>query len=168
MTPATDGERRGGKSVWRRSPTAVVCAVLVVAVLLGLGLPSPWGLGAFEPNQSPVWIVSFQLNQSALTPGGPGVILTVENTGSSSIVHLSASVELRFLHELVFPGGNVTTPLAPREFVSANEFILGPSPGLTCGAFYNWTISGTYSSGYDFEVHASASFYCPPPQDLGQ
>ncbi len=168
MTPATGGERHGGRSVWRRSPTAVVCAVLVVAALLGLGLPSPWGLGAFEPNQPPVWIVSFQLNQSALTPDGPGVILTVENTGSSSIVHLSASVELRFPHEFVFPGVNVTTPLAPRESVSANGLILGPSPGLTCGAFYNWTISGTYSSGSNFEVHASASFYCPPPQDLGQ
>ncbi|MGP8159399.1 MAG: hypothetical protein ACLPWO_07345 [Thermoplasmata archaeon] len=153
--------------MWRRRPTAVVCAVLVVILLLVLGLPSPWGLGAFERNQPPVWIVSFRLNQSALTPDGPGVILTVENTGGSSIVHLSASVELRALHEFVFPGVNVTTPLAPREFASANEFILGPSPGLACSAFYNWTISGTYSSGSGFEVHASAVFYCPPV-DFGQ
>jgi hypothetical protein len=166
MVPAVDVEESGGKSAWKRHPTAVICAVLIVILLLVLGLPSPSGLGAFEPNQPPVRIVSFQLDPSALPPAGPGVILTVENTGSSSIVHLSASVELAFLRELVFTGVNVTTPLAPREFASANGFVFGPSPGLACDSVYNWTISGTYSSGSEFDVHASASFYCPP-RDLG-
>ncbi|MGA7476691.1 MAG: hypothetical protein WBW47_05665 [Thermoplasmata archaeon] len=170
MAPATGIDRHGGNLGWKKHPTAIICVVLTGTLLLGLALPSPWGLGAFESNQPPVWIVSFELNESALTPGGPGVILTVENAGSSSIVNLSASVQLLTPYgmepyRVQFPSVNATTPLAPRQSVSANGFIIGPA-SLFCGSIYNWTVSGTFSSGSTFEVHATASLYCAP-RDTG-
>jgi len=166
MTPAT-GFGRGGNPGWRKHPTAIVCAVVIGILLLVLALPSPWGLGAFEPNQPPVWIVSFQLNQSLLTPAGPGVILTVENTGSSSIVNLSASLELQYAYVMDFPSVSAASPFAPRQSVSAYGIVIGPAYFVTCGSFYNWTISGTFSSGSNFQIQTSASFYCAP-RDMSQ
>lgn len=162
MTTATGPGGRDRTFSWRNHYTAIVCTVLIGILLLVLALPSPWGLGAFELNQPPVSIVSFEFNQSLINPGGPAVILSVENTGSSSIVNLSASLQLQYPYVIDFPSVSAASPLEPRQSASANGIIVGPySP--YCGSVYNWTISGTFSSGSIFEIHTTAPFHCPPP-----
>jgi len=145
--------------------SAIVCAVWVGVLLVVLALPSPWGLGAFESNQPAVRIVSFQWNASFINPGGPAVILTVENTGSSSIVYLSASLDYRPF-EMGFLSVSTASPLEPMQSVSGHWILIGPDSPY-CGSLYDWTISGNFSSGSGFEVHTSAPFTCPPP-DVSQ
>jgi hypothetical protein len=165
MDPATGVEWHREDRGWRKHPTAIVCAALIGVLLLELALPSPWGLGAFELHQPPVRIVSFELNLTP-TPAGPRMTLTLENSGSSAIVYLSASLSPPAAwggQVFNFPSVNGASPLAPGQ--SATVTVGGPLPdeNLTCGAFYAWTvsgISGSLSAGSEFKVQTGAQLSC--------
>jgi hypothetical protein len=146
----------------RRLPW-VVCALSIGTVLLLIALPTPWGLGAFEPNRAgvpPVSILQFSLN-TGIDPNGPNLILVLENSGSLTIVLLSASLGPQVVHgglTLAFPNTNATSPLAPGQNVADGAAIYDDN--MTCGSIYSWDISGTFSSGSDFGIQSSAPLNC--------
>ena len=163
MVPATGSEWHDRILGWGKHPTAIICVVLIGALLLVLAMPSPWGLGAFEPNQPPVRIVSFQLNLTPV-PAGPRMALTLENFGGSPIVYLAASLGPQAVFRglsLNFPSVNATSPLAPGQSVMARALL--QADNLTCGSFYIWTVSGitgSLSSGSAFEIQTGAPVSC--------
>lgn len=158
MTAAAGPGGRGRTPAWRKYPAAIVCAVSVGIVLLLLALPSPWGLGALEPNRLPVSIVSFQLNETPAL-GGPWLSLVVENSGSSTIAFLIASAEF-YPHPINFPSVNETSLLAPGQ--SASAFASGTffAVNATCGSVYTWQISGSYWGGSGFAFRIGTPLSC--------
>jgi hypothetical protein len=61
MTTAVGLNGRGRIPRWRIHSATIVCAISIGAVLLWIAVPSPWGIGVFEPQ-----------SHSALQPrGGP-------------------------------------------------------------------------------------------------
>ncbi len=158
MTTAADPNGRGRTSERRNYPAAVVCAVSIGIALLLIALPSPWGLGALEPNGLPVSIVSFQLNETPAL-GGPWLALVLENSGSSTIAFLFASGEFD-LHVISFPSVNETSLLAPGQSASAFAPEAFLTVNLTCSSIYTWQISGTFWGGSAFDLQISVPLSC--------
>jgi len=143
-----------------RIPTSQLLAAVSIAVVVTFGTVAYFSFVAphtSPASASPVSIVSFQLNQS-LTPAGPGVILVLENSGSSPITRLSASLELQSSYMLVFSNVSEVSPLTPGQSTSASGILFGAS--VTCGSIYPWNISGTFSYGSEFGFQTNASLSC--------
>jgi hypothetical protein len=152
--------RRAARKMRRRRLAQLVCAVCIAVLILVLALPSPWGLGAFEPNRPLLTISSFRIDTTPL-PSGPPLNLTLENSGDSLIVLLLASLGPALVPgglTLNFPSVNATSPLAPGQYVSGYTVL--HDDNMTCGSVYTWSISGIFSSGSEFGLSVGARLSC--------
>jgi hypothetical protein len=168
MTLATGESGRGGTPSWKRHPAVVVGAISIGIVLVWVALPSPWGVGVFEPQSQP--------------KGGVLGPYTLNATNYWSPVELSFSqCAFVVVHWRVATGGPTNFTVSSGEFEALSHCI-GPGPSnesclpLGCSAngpapvCFEVGVGGTCSftstqsqyAFYVFEV-VSGSGYGPVP-----
>ena len=166
MTPSdSEGDARATATKPTQWTKPLLACLLIIAIILA-------GVSVYQQNQMsglsstttqqstarPVAVVSVVGPVPPITPGGPSITITLENTSTSPITSLTASLSLDVPYDYTF---DVTesAPLVPGQ--SASQTTAQIRGGFQGGASYPLSIEGTLQNGTTFAYSEEVQIVSP-------
>lgn len=141
--------------VWLTLLSAFVVGCTPATVSTPTPTPTPTQTST---NQEPIEILSVSGPLQPINPGGPIVEITLQNTGTESVVSLAATLELTRSFNFSF---DVTSsnPLQSGKSISSKLTLIGG--GFGDNTQYPLTISGTLENGTTFNYTKQVQIAAP-------